>query len=308
MESFRLINNYTNNLYKKGISSFSNINHLNDSGELAKKFNELNIKKLLNQEFGILLEILFDDNKYYYNKKLILEASLTPWINPVSEYALATYLGNKNIYKNLPLLFKEIIDKTNIVYYKHLTLNDIKAQIFKYYDVVETVDNNKLLCEYKPKPLMNSFLYNKYNSNYNGIDISNKSSFFITAEHYTFDLEKNQSTAWVAKDFGDGYGFDIYSFDTNLWKEKLIEVKSGSTDYFTLSENEVNVMRNSFHKGALYYIYKYTYNKSDNKIYATTLRYDNELDALVDDNSIYKIEKQDDCYLVSMNNKVKKIG
>ena len=155
---------------------------------------------------------------------------------------------------------------------------------------------------------MNSFLYNKYNSNYNGIDISNKSSFFITAEHYTFDLEKNQSTAWVAKDLGDGYGFDIYSFDTNLWKEKLIEVKSGFTDYFTLSENEVNVMRNSFHKGALYYIYKYTYNKSDNKIYATTLRYDNELDALVDDNSIYKIEKQDDYYLVSMNNKVKKIG
>ena len=66
----------------------------------------------------------------------------------------------------------------------------------------------------------------------------------------TFDLEKNQSTAWVAKDFGDGYGFDIYSFDTNLWKEKLIEVKSGFTDYFSLSENEVNVMRNSFYKGA----------------------------------------------------------
>ena len=299
MESFKLINDFVSDLYKKGESSFGNINSFKECGILDEKFEELKIKELLNKDFSLFLEMLFDNNQFYFYKKLTMTILLTPWLNPVSEYALCRYLDNIDAYKNFPVLIKTIIDKTDITYYKSLSLNDIKAQVYKYFDVKDKVNGEKIYCEFNNKPCLNTYIYNKYDSEYGKpVNVFDKKAFFIWAEHHTYDIEKNQSTSWVSRYYGDGYGFDIYSFDTNLWREKLIEVKSGSTPYFTLSENEVNVMRNAVHKNADYYIYKYTYNQSDNKIYTTILRYDNELDALIDNDMMYNLEKIDNGYIV----------
>jgi hypothetical protein len=66
---------------------------------------------------------------------------------------------------------------------------------------------------------------------------------------------------WVAKDFGDGYGYDVLSYDFFNQKEKLIEVKgtSGSGFYGSLSINELNKLEEFVKYGYDYYVYRYNF-------------------------------------------------
>ena len=103
--------------------------------------------------------------------------------------------------------------------------------------------------------------------------------FFIWGEYYTYDIEKedqnNKNIYWVSRYYGDGFGFDVLTFDKSTQKEKLIEVKTGHYDDFVLTNNEYSVMEESSKHNADYYIYKYTYNKNDNMIYIKKFKHVN---------------------------------
>lgn len=302
MEAFRLMNEYTDNLCNAGHGSFKDLSELKRNGILDHDFNELGIKEKLKRDFNIFLDIMFDDNNYYYNKALTLEKTLTPELKYLSEYALALHLDKPNIYGNFPLLLKTIIEDTNIEYFKGLNINDIKAKSYYYLDIKDSINENRIYSRVNIKKVTNYLQYNKYGDiEIKDLNVYDKNQFFVWSEKYTYELLKGPSTAWISRYYGDGYGFDIYSFDDKLFREKLIEVKSGMNNYFTLTENEVSVMRNSFYKNADYYIYKYTYNKSDNQIYPTILKYDKELDALVCDDKVFEIEKQENNYFVNLS-------
>ena len=85
---------------------------------------------------------------------------------------------------------------------------------------------------------------------------------------------------WVSRYYGDGYGFDILSYDYSQNKEKLIEVKSGLSENFVLTENELNVMLKCHLNNADYYIYKYYYDTNDKLIHKKILKYEPRQDKL----------------------------
>lgn len=89
-------------------------------------------------------------------------------------------------------------------------------------------------------------------------------------ELFTFEQLKNQKNAvLVSRDYGDGFGYDIYysSEENNKTYENLIEVKttikSMENDCFTLSDNEEKLMKKaSKENNTNYYIYRVFYDKT----------------------------------------------
>ena len=287
------------------INSYEALRTVYNNFTFNQIINSSDFMKLLKIDLTCYLDYLFDDTiPYHYYKKTRLEEMTNDKEDAehyYSLYMLALIVQDDNCYRNLPLLIKALINKLDIDKYKYVTKEDIASHIYKYYDLKDGYDLNisKDVAELKYKSKKD--IYDKYDKGYdpNRCNGNDTEQFWIWAEHRTYDDELHitnnspyrQYVTWVSRYYGDGYGFDILSIDLNTGKEKLIEVKSGAGEAFTLTDNEVRVMRNCKFKNAEYYIHKWTYNKETNTIRITRYKYDSMRDMIVDEyNNYYKLE------------------
>jgi len=225
-------------------------------------------KTLLKIDITAFLDLLFDNTPYIYYKKIVLEHMTKGRYNPNTLYMLSLYSGGDKSYRNLPLLLNGLIEKLDIEKYRFCTFEDIISRLYSVLDVrtfYYSKDADHLISEISYK--LKNYKYDKYEDNHNAgkFNMNDIEDFSIWAEkrvHFReaekFKDETEGFSMWVAHDYGDGYGFDILTVDKKNQKESLIEVKTGNSRYFDLTENELKVMRNCHFKNADYYVYKYS--------------------------------------------------
>ncbi len=296
MVLFNELSRFESLLKSEGFVSHSDLKELYDQGILCNMMDSNGVVNELKRDLIIFLDDLFSDYPYYYHKKIMMER-FTNTINWNSYYILALYSGNELAYRNLPLILKLLIEKLDITKYKYYSIEDITARVYKTFDIRAGYDynRNQYLCEIIHK--IYSFKYFKYDQvyDYHKPDCSTVEGFSVWAEHREYDNEmvrymnkySKYEPLWVARSDGDGYGFDILSFDNKSNKERLIEVKSGRRKTFSLTENELKVMRNSHIKNSDYYIHKYYLNEANNMIEYNKYKYIPEYDAICDLNGNY---------------------
>lgn len=296
LEDLKKFDDYIDNI---NMSSFDNIDKLKENNQLEDIMSMFVSRKTAALELTWYLDTLLNSQYPYYNKKMILDKYLENNLTWVGLYALAQYADVKEGYRYLPFLLKGLIEKLNIEKYKYLSLEDLIAAVYATHDIKYCLDTSydQTKCEILHKVEYDKDKYPKYDAGYlyNSVDVYNNNGeeFSVWAEHRAYDDEirlLNNNTnckepynyvKWVAREYGDGYGFDVLSLDTITFKEKLIEVKSGKTESITLTPNEVKVMRNCNFKKADYYVQKYTYNPNNQLIYPSTFRYIPEYDKLL---------------------------
>ena len=305
MQSIEILNNTCSDLSRSGaISTLEDVKLLKEKTILDKILDEQKIYETLNNEVGLLLEMMLDETyEHYYDKTLRIEKLLTPFLNEVSEYMLCLYCNDEEAFNNFPRLLKAIIDKCEISLFTSLSLNDIKALVYKYISVEDKVIDNKVACKLNFDKPLETDLYNKYDDKIEmGCRPSDPDWFRIWAEYKTYNFEKRQSTVWISRYYGKNRGFDILSYEPNSGIERLSKVITSFDEKFILTKKDVEVMKNCILKKGEYLVYKYTYNIKDNKLYTTILKYDDESNTLRNASKIFKIEKHEDEYLAVISN------
>lgn len=156
---------------------------------------------------------------------------------------------DKNGFNIIPIL-DEINDSG--IYSLHLnksSYNSLEQELYylecAYRNYWNTDDYNKFVKE----KIINNSIHNVQYSGDPFREYTNKKIGNI-GELYWFNYLKqiDSSTTFVSRDFGDGFGYDIYAHqnDHGVKKELLIEVKSttnSNKDKFQLSNNEYAVMK-----------------------------------------------------------------
>jgi hypothetical protein len=115
--------------------------------------------------------------------------------------------------------------------------------------------------------------YSKYDDKLknNSINFDDSIEQFIWSEYSTFMYEIGLTAfsntcdrvKWVSRFYGDGFGYDILSYDPNTKREKLIEVKSGRSSNIILTKNEFKKIYDCKKFGICdYYIYKCRYDEN----------------------------------------------
>ena len=304
MISFDMLDKICDKFNEEGNSSHSYIDKLNENNELDSIFDD----KLVNQlkyDITNYLDLLFCKCNYHYSKKMKMEKLTYGSLNWIAYYMLAVYAGNEYAYRNVPSMLYLLIDKLDITKYKNISYDELFNTVLDTLDIKDWCDPNRNQYECEIIHKSPSDIYDKYDEVYDfdRTHATRREEFYIWAEHRTFDIEydelkkynKENNVIWVSRYYGDGYGFDVLSIDLSTNKEKLIEVKSGKSNSFSLTENEYNVMCNCHLKNADYYIYKYTSDLENHTITTTIYKYDYELDLLVDqDNNYYSLVEYPD--------------
>lgn len=304
MESIDKVIDILDDFYKQGYSSYDGFRYLKDANILDNVFKQNNMKELLRNDFNEFFSILFNPNYPHYLKGIKLEEMLYNFGNYV-QFILCLYCDNECAYRNLPLLFKCLIEKLDLYKYSSIPINTIKARLYDVFTIEDRNDPNLKKYVFEIKGKICSDKYNKYDSIYDFdyAQIYDVEAFSVWGEHRTLDEEnrilKNhpQKPIWVARYNGDGYGYDIYSHDINVAKEKIVEAKTGGTYTFSLTENETNVMRNAHFYNAIYQVNKYTIvrNEDVNHPYVVETdiyTYQPEYDRLIDERGeFYNIHK-----------------
>lgn len=288
VESFYKLSYQLNN---QGYSSYNDLRNLFYENRLDS-IVEANVSiGLLKLDVTNYLNVLFDETiPFHYYKKLLLENATSKSRLYSTLFLIALYSGDENGYNNLPLLLLNLIKKLNIEKYRYVDINALKAAVYRSLDIKPNLKNQEDYCKVNHKLILNEDKYDKFDIKLasNTINFYDQDDFFIWAEHHAFESEKfnlpqyQNFIKWVSRYYGDGYGFDVLSFNSIKNIEKLIEVKSGRDESFTLTENECNVMRNCGFKNAEYYVYKYTYNLIANRIDTESFQYIPSDDILVD--------------------------
>lgn len=301
MESINILNWLADELNKDGINGFVLMEEEYKQKRIFNKINYDLFTQCLRADIEIYLDYLFkDQSNYRYYKKIQLEEMTKniPNQNYYKILKLLTYFTeNPESYRNLPVLIYNLIQKLDLKNYKYLTFEDIKAKIYENYDLKEVYDFNleKNICEILYKRPLNDYSdIDLYTDNYD-YHKTPQNIFWKWAERnsYEDELRKNNlyhypfKPIWVAREKGDGYGYDILSYDISKYKEKLIEVK---TNTIYISENELKVMRNCYYKNAIYTLLCYVY-LNDIRIYNRAIfDYNPNQDILTDEyNQIYNI-------------------
>lgn len=314
MKSIDILNKVSLKLFEEG-SSPSWYNNQN----VSEKINSSTFDEILKNEIVEYLDIFYNDKIPTYRKSLLLNEVYKDKLNYNSNMnahrALSAYLDDLNSYRNFPLTIKNIIDKLNIEKYKDQSLDDITNRVLKYHrcykwnnnpnyghTTIDVYANNKIDSDkYKLfdstinlNDLIN-FDYDNVPSRF--VSWENHCNLFILSEYLQFleeasilskhKINNEGNLFYVAKAYGDGFGFDILSINPNTGKEKLVEVKSGSGSSFTLTNNEYNVMKNCHLNDAEYYIYFYKLNEYDNKLTVEEYFYDPTIDKLVSNDGKY---------------------
>ena len=295
------MNAINDKLFNSGVNSKVLLKELKEEENLDYIIDDTILKELFKQEITNYLDILFEDNSPYYEKREKVGVQTSEVLSFNAHYILALYSDNEKSYLNLPVMIMSLIKKLNIEKYKYATEEDIKSKLYQYNDILDGYNYNLDIdtCRIIHKTDNDKYVKYEYkNFDINSTDYKNKELFSIWAEwkaameeyETLYSNNINYIPHWTARDCGDGYGYDILSIDKDTKKEKLIEEKSGEYEGFTLTDNEVKVMRSCHFKGADYYIYKYTYDSYNNTLTKREYIYDYKNDILIDqDNNYYKL-------------------
>ncbi len=305
MLSLDCLENLNTELFRKGKASFSDFREFKKNGELDAMIDALDIIPIMRYKVETYLKLLLNErNCNYYNKKVVLEALFQRDLSPNAEFMLCLYFDCEGAYRDIPTFLYNMIEKLDLKEFKDVDYNYLVYIFHKYYHLIEGYDVNfgKYVCEFKNKPCGFFTNYSNFDERYeqNLLNVYDIDEFFVWAEHKVYDEEYalledskyRNNVRWVAREYGDGYGFDVLSFDEEIGREKLIEVKSGRKEEISLTENEIKCMQTCHRHNADYYIYKYTYNVNTNMVERKILKYDPLSDLLCDnENNFYTYDK-----------------
>lgn len=294
MESLNKLGDIIVKLATDGYYSYDHLRYLKDANFLDKILEENNMFELLRNDFNEFFSILFNTNYPYYLKNIKLEEMMYGFTYDM-QFVLCLYCNSEAAYRNLPLLFKKLIEKLDLYEYSTIPINTIKARMYDAFNIKEYDNQNLNKNVFEIKGKIHNSKYDKYDNNYDfgSANTSNVEEFSVWGEHRALDEESilltnyQQKPIWVARYNGDGFGFDVYSHDTNTFKEKLIEAKTGERYLFSLTENEAIVMRNAHFYNAIFQINKYTFEKANQIILPEKYIYLPENDRIVDEYGEY---------------------
>lgn len=286
------------------------IDRLEKNGELKPMLENVNIKGLLKYDFYEF--ITYMEEMEYSNRafKIHILAQESEFVKDFNEfgYPLSIYLGNLDAYRVFPLFFMECARFYGNEKYSNLPYEELEIKILKCLDLKKyfDVETKKELTEVVTKPIQKYVNYSDYESD--EVNISSRNSFFIVAERETYDIEYNNfkvldynlsqarcglinyddskvndHVIWVSKCHGDGYGFDVLSYDLKENREKLIEVKTGSSGILELSKNEYKMALKTCEMPYCdYYINWYNYDRIDDVIKICSLMFDKTRKIFID--------------------------
>ena len=275
-----------------GINSYADYEKLNENNVLDFYLKNSGFEEPLKREITLFLKNLYNQNIPPTYKKILLDSYLKN-IDIYAQKLISMYYKNDKAYRNLPIFIKMLIDNLNIVEFKQLTEDDLYNKLKECLDIKEWRKNynqggNDTI------EVVRKFINPKYEENQqrylNPIpNYLDKDEFYIWGEYQILKNEEvkpndlsSYPPLWVAKDFGDGYGFDIISYNRTTKREALIEVKTGLSRDTILSANEYNVMRNCHLYNADYYIVKYYYDQKNRELSRSIFKYIQQFDALID--------------------------
>lgn len=260
---------------------------------LKEYMDEIGVMDLLKEELSNFFNLY--DKEYmkenFYLKQL--EVKDCPFLKVLENfyYILACYLGNEKLYRDFPNFMKALVDNYKLPGYENLTYKDYYYGFLQYnfMKYSENYDDKyeRVLIDYKTPYANNSYdsfeeEMRKELPNYNKDGV-----FWRWAERDTFLKEKdyikskvvydtNKIVRWVSRFDGDGYGYDILSYDPETKREKLIEVKTTECERFFISNEEVRkAYETSKSNYCDYYIYGYI-RQSNNIPLLKKLKFDKE--------------------------------
>lgn len=260
---------------------------------LKEYMDEIGVMDLLKEELSNFFNLY--DKEYmkenFYLKQL--EVKDCPFLKVLENfyYILACYLGNEKLYRDFPSFMKALVDNYKLPGYENLTYKDYYYGFLQYnfMKYSENYDDKyeRVLIDYKTPYANNSYdsfeeEMRKELPNYNKDGV-----FWRWAERDTFLKEKdyikskvvydtNKIVRWVSRFDGDGYGYDILSYDPETKREKLIEVKTTECERFFISNEEVRkAYETSKSNYCDYYIYGYI-RQSNNIPLLKKLKFDKE--------------------------------
>lgn len=285
--------------------SYDILDELKENKQLDEMLKDLNIEQLFMLELEDFISI-FEDKRYIYHenlRKIILHECEFMKIYSKFGYVLSLFLNNKDAYRVFPLFFKECVDHYNIPKYSNYSLEEIHSFINKYIDIATHYDINKkkYYTDVIGKAAQLYTTYSKYDDKFlnkkGTINCLDKDEFFVYSEYEAYCREYyglskynisnlQDYVRWVSRYNGDGYGYDVLSYDVKNNREKLIEVKSGLSERIELTRVEYRTMYNTINKDYTdYYVYKYFYDVNTNMIYLKILKFDKLNKVLVDVNT-----------------------
>ena len=262
----RVLNNKTND---KLIPSELDIKYIKARFKLAEFIN----KKFFNDE---LIKSLNMNNDLSYYKQFNISKNLLFKSNSEYRTCFERIIWTKDGIYDPYLQYIDFIEEL-----KYNINNDIKNGLINFIND----DKNKYILYSYPEPYLslNEEINNLYQCEYGEKPNQYKEfkkGFYYVDENEILEQYKNKkkgnigeilsfetlnkfriNTYFISKLLGDGYGYDIHTH--NYTKEGLIESKTthndinDNNDYFTLSNNEYNVMLDTLEKENVnYYIYR----------------------------------------------------
>ena len=275
-------------LNEHGYSSYDDYDMLKETGKLDELLEDaMSTFECYTIFFLDIFKNAYYKNKPAYRKQALYQAEFIR-IYDYFGYMISLYCDNKEAYRVFPQFVLELCKKFNIPNFKDMTfeemyelLND-NIDLSKHYDYKYKRDLIEIL------PRIPSDKYTKYDMNKTIPNYDDKDDFSIFAEVDTFKeecsklLDKERSIVnLTAAYLGDGFGYDVYSYDPDSDREKLIEVKSGRYPRVELTLNEFKTLYKTKNQPKTdYYIYRYFYD--GDKLHVFKLKYEKDEDVLID--------------------------
>ena len=246
---------------------YSEFEELKETGVLDKIMvhndipNEL--KKDVEEFFGIL------DSDYYKNKPALKKEKLYQTnlikIYRKYDYQLDLYFNMSEAYRIFPKFILGMAKIYDVPKYSTMNFNEILFLLNKNIDLVKKHDYNWDRDFIEIMPRLVDYKYRDYDFTKTKPDFNDKKNFSVFAEVDTYNEECDRLkdvpgsiVNHTAATLGDGFGYDVYSYDPNSDREKLIEVKSGKYSRVELSLKEFETLyRTKEQPKTDYYIYRY---------------------------------------------------
>ena len=277
---------------------------------LKEYMDEIGVMDLLKEELSNFFKLYDKDymKENFYLKQL--EVKNCPFIKVLDNfyYILACYLGNEKLYRDFPNFMKALVDNYKLPGFENLTCKDYYYGFLQYNFMKYSEDYSskyeRVLIDHK-FPVVNN-TYNSFEEEMRKDipDYTKDGVFWRWAERDTFLKEKdyikskviydtNKIVRWVSRFDGDGYGYDILSYDPETKREKLIEVKTTLGKNIFISNEEVRkAYETSKSNYCDYYVYVY-FSQENTKPKLIKLKFDKEKYYFVN------IDNPEDIYYVS---------
>ena len=225
---------------------------LNLAPILISEMEERNIDKLLN---NIVFDFRRDISSIYYHEgkvKAYASEFYKIYKTKVLSKMLSLYTGDINSSELLPLFFHRCALKVNLKFYTPDDYDYYQQQIEKIFEI--KYNQEKTTCTVDDKYVIRPEKYEIFergiSEETDDIQASVQGEFLdLLYIKYLLELERVGSpdsyVSWVAKNIGDGFGFDIHAIHPFKHKELLFESKTGADDSITMTNNEFRVAKES---------------------------------------------------------------